>query len=99
MTKSSLVILLLLYSLLSFGQSWDATEWEKDIKTAVMVEDTFNYNGFRIIERRMSSSRIRPMDTLIEEVYGRLNIESLKNSTDSIIVLRSHSNEFDISHR
>lgn len=99
MIKSSIVILLIFSSLLSFGQSWDATEWEKDIKTAVMVEDTFNYNGFRIIEWRMSSSRIRPRDTLIEEVYGRLNIESLKNSTDRNIVLRSHSNEFDISHR
>lgn len=99
MIKTSIVILLIFSGLLSSGQTWDANEWGKDIKTAVMVEDTFNYNGFRIIDRRIEDRKSWSIDTVTEEIWYKLRIELLAENSGSNLVIKSHSNEVDVSHR
>lgn len=99
MIKTSIVILLIFSGLLSSGQTWDANEWGKDIKTAVMVEDTFNYSGFRIIDRRIEDRKSWSIDTVAEEIWYKLRIELLAENSGSNLVIKSHSNEFDVSNR
>lgn len=79
--------------------SWDDYNWIDSVEMAIMVQDTFVFNGFRVVDRRPVDQRIRPMDTLYEENYTRIRIQSIRNDSDSNIILRSRNTDLEIHHR
>jgi len=79
---------------MSYGQSWDDSDWTDSIEKAILVQDTFIFNGFRVIDRRPNYQRVLSMDTLYEETYRKIKIESLKSVSDSTIVLKSRKSDF-----
>jgi hypothetical protein len=79
--------------------SWDDSNWTDSIEEAIMVQDTFVFNGFRIVNTRPVYQRVRLLDTLYEEGYRRIRIESIRSSSDSTIILKSHKTDLDIYHQ
>jgi hypothetical protein len=63
-----------------------------------MVKDTFIFNGFSVIDERQIERKVRVIDTLVEEYYYPFNIESIKDNSDSTMVLMSRSSDLFIRH-
>jgi hypothetical protein len=91
-----ITFIILLGLKLSYSQTWDAEDWGNDIEKAVMVNDTFNFNGFRIVDERWVDHKFRSLDTLYEEYYRPLHIELVNGNSDSTIVLKSGAEDLYI---
>ena len=82
----------------SKGQTWDDFDWTDSFKESNVIHDTVTYDKFRIIGSESWNFLLSNLDTIYEENYYPLRIELLKDNSDSNIILKTPTIDFNIYH-
>lgn len=98
MNKVFLLLLFILCFDVSKGQTWDDSDWTDSFKESNVIHDTVTYDKFRIIESESWNFLLSNLDTIYEENYYPLRIELLKDNSDSNIILKTPTIDFNIYH-